>query len=130
MYFVDQVHLVATACRRVLDIVEQVTGVVDLGFGRRVDFDQVDETTLIDLHAGAALAAGLRRHPFFTVERLGQDARNRRLADAARSGEQVGMMQAARIQGIDQGLEHVLLADGICKVFGPPLAGQDEIAHR
>ena len=40
------------------------------------------------------------------------------------------MMQALGIKRIDQGLEYMLLANSICKVFGPPFAGKDEITHR
>ena len=46
--------------------------------------------------AGVALAAGLGRRAALAVQRLGEDARDRGLADAARAGEQEGMVDAAR----------------------------------
>jgi hypothetical protein len=36
--------------------------------------------------------------PVLAVQALGEDARDRGLADAARAGEQEGMMQAAGLQ--------------------------------
>ena len=127
---VDQVHLVTAARGRVLHVVEQVTCIVDLGFRRGINLDEVDETSLIDFLARAAPAAGLGCNACLTIERLGEYAGDRRLANAARSREQVGMMQPAGFQGIDQCPEHMLLANGVRKVFGPPFAGQDEITHK
>ena len=95
VHFVDQVDLVAAARRRVLHVVEQLARVVDLGARGRVDLDQVDEAALVDLAAGAALAAGLRADARLAVQRLGEDARDRRLADAARAGEQERVVDAA-----------------------------------
>ncbi len=129
VHFVDQVDLVAAARRRVLHVVQQVARVVDLGLRRRVDLDQVDEAAFVDLDAGAALAAGLRGDALLAVERLGEDARDRRLADAARAREQVRVMQPARLQRVDQRLQHVLLPDRVGEGLGPPFARQDEVTH-
>ena len=52
------------------------------------------------------------------VERLGQDARHGGLADAARAGEQVGVVQALRAQRIGQRLHHVLLPHHLAEVLG------------
>ena len=130
VHFVDQVDLVAAAGRQVLDVLEQLARVVDLGAGGRVDLDQVHEAALVDLAAGAALAAGRRADAALAVERLREDARDRRLADAARAGEQEGVMDAARVERVDERLAHVLLADQLGEAAGTPLAGEYEVAHR
>ena len=59
VHFVDEVHLVAAAGRRVLHVVEQLARVVDLGARGGVDLDEVDEAAGVDLAAGGADAAGL-----------------------------------------------------------------------
>ena len=100
VHFVDQVDLVAAARRRVLHVVEQLARVVDLGARGRVHFEQVDEAARVDVAAGAALAAGLRRHALLAVQRLGEDARDRGLADAARAGEQERVVDAARVERV------------------------------
>ena len=54
---------------------------------------------------------GSRRHAVLAVERLGEDARERGLADAARTGKQVGMVQALLAQRVRERAHDVLLAD-------------------
>lgn len=82
VHFVDQVDLEAPTARRVLDVVEQLTGVFDLGAAGGVDLDQVDETTFVDFPADRAFAAGRRSDTGFTVQALGDDPRNGGLAHA------------------------------------------------
>ena len=72
----------------------------------------------------AALAVGAG-----AVQRLGEDARHRRLADAARAGEQVGVVQALRGERVGQGLHHMVLPHHFCEIPGAVLAGEHEIRH-
>ena len=83
----------------------------------------------VDLGAGAALAAGLGRDAGLAVEALGEDARERGLAHAARAGEQVRMVQPLLAQRVAQRLHHVLLPDQAGEIARPPLAGEDLVAH-
>src|SRR6185312_14026553 len=55
VYLVDQVHLVAATGGRVLHVVEELAGVIDLGAGGGVDLDEIEETPGIDLAAAGAL---------------------------------------------------------------------------
>ncbi len=57
VHFVDQVDLEAPATRCVLHVVEQLTGVLDLGAAGGVDLDQVDKAALVDFTAHRALTA-------------------------------------------------------------------------
>src|SRR5438552_15769058 len=98
MYFVDQINLAASARRRIDHVVEQLTRIVDLGARGCVDFEQVDEAAGIDIRAGCAYAAGIRRLSALAVERLGEEARDRGLAHAARTGEQEGMVHAVGVE--------------------------------
>ena len=72
VHLVDEVHLVAAAGRRVLHVVEQLAGIVDLGARGRIDLDEVDEAAGIDLAAARACAAGLGRDAGLAVEALGE----------------------------------------------------------
>jgi hypothetical protein len=58
VHFVDQVDLEAPTCRQVLDVLQELARVIDLRARCRIHLDQVDETALVDLAAGSALAAG------------------------------------------------------------------------
>jgi hypothetical protein len=102
VHLVDDVHLVAAERRRVLHLLEQLAHVVDPGARGGVDFDHVDEAALVDRHATAALAAGCRTDALLAVQALGQDARDGRLADAARPGEQEGVVQPILVEPVDQ----------------------------
>src|SRR5205823_1156534 len=64
-----------------------------------------------------------------TVERAGQDACTRRLAAAARSGKQIGVMHATGSERLPQRFGDVLLADDFSERRRAVLAIQRE-AHR
>ena len=57
-----------------------------------------------DLHAGGAHPAGLRGGPLLAIERLGQDAGGGGLPHPARAGEQVGVGDAPRGEGVGEHL--------------------------
>jgi hypothetical protein len=63
------------------------------------------------------------------VQRLGQNPRKCRLAHATGTGEQVGMVDAARLQGIAQGLDHVVLTNHVLEATRAPLAGKNLVGH-
>src|SRR5262245_54630184 len=130
MHLVDEIDLVAAARRGVLDVVEKVPRFGDFRARRRVDLDQVDEAALVDLAAGRALAARDGRDAALAVERLREHARHRRLADAARPREEERVMQAAAVERVDEGAHDVLLTGDVAELPGPPLARENEIAHR
>ncbi|MNM60779.1 hypothetical protein D3C81_720700 [compost metagenome] len=130
VHFVDQVDLEAPTARGVLHVVEQLAGVFDFSAARGVDLDQVDETALIDLTAHRALAARRRSDTRFTVQAFGDNSRDGGLADPARTGEQVGVVQPLAVQGIDQSLEHMGLADHFAERARTPFTCKNLITHR
>ncbi len=129
VYFVDQVDLVASAARRVLHVVQQFARVLDLGAACGVHLDQIDEAPLVDLPADRTLPAGCGTDARLAVQALGDDPRDRRLADAAGTGEQIGMVQALIVQRVDQGLEHMRLADHFAERARTPFTCKNLITH-
>jgi hypothetical protein len=129
VYFVDDEHLEAAAHRNIGGVVLQGPHLVDAGVGRGVDLDQVGKTPGVDLLAGPAGAAGLGGDAGLAIEALGQDPRQRRLTDAARSGEQVGVVQPLLLQRVLQGLHDMLLPHQRPEIARAPLAGEDLVAH-
>ena len=92
--------------------------------------DFVTTTTHKTLQARSAHAAGRRRDAVGdAVEALGEDARDGGLADAARAGEQEGVMHPTLRECIAQRHAHVLLPHQLGKGSGPPFARQREITH-
>ena len=84
----------------------------------------------VDLGARAALAARLRGDAGLAVDRLGEDAGECRLAGAARTREQVRVVQALGVEGVDERRDDVRLSDDLLEHPGTPLAGEDLIGHR
>ncbi len=130
VHLVDEVDLVPADGRRVARVIEDLAHVVDAGVRCRVELEQVDEAPGIDVDTGRADSARRRRHAFDAVEALGKDARDGRLAHAARSGEQIGMVQPAALERVGQRAHDMLLAREFGKRFRSPLAGEGLIAHR
>jgi hypothetical protein len=58
VHFVDDIDLEATTRRRIDRVLEQLAHLVDLGIGRRIDFQQVDKAARIDFRASRTDAAG------------------------------------------------------------------------
>ena len=129
VHFVDQVHLVAPARRRILNVVEQLARVVDLGARGRVDLEQIDEPARVDIATGAAFAAGCRGHASLAIERLREDARDRRLAHTARAREQERMVDAARVERVRERASDMILSDELIEFARSPFAGKNEVAH-
>ena len=130
VHFVDQVDLEAPTAWRVLHVVEQLAGVFDLGAARGVDLDQVDEAAFVDLTAHRALAARAGSDTCLTVQAFGNDPRNRGLTHPARTGKQVRVVQPLAVQGIDQSLEHMGLADHFAERARTPFTCKNLITHR
>ena len=130
VHLVDEVHLVTGPRRCVGDVVQQFARLVDLGARGGVDFDEVDEATGVDFTAGRAAAARLAGDALLAIEGLGEHARERGLAHTASTGEQIGMVEAVAIEGVDQGLQDMALAEHLGEGARPPFAGEDLVAHR
>ena len=130
VHLVNQVDLEAPGAGGVLHIVEQFAHVVHAGARRRVHLDQVNEVAGVHLAAGGAFAARRGADALFAVEAFGEDARDGGLADAARAGEQVGVVQAAHFQRVFQRADDMALADDLLEVARAPFARQYLVTHR
>ncbi len=132
VHFVDDVDLVARRDRSVAHALDQLAHVVDAGARRRVHLDHVDVAILGDRRAVGADAAGIDSGTTVAVganavQRAGNDARGRGLADAAHAGEHEGVGDAARGDGVAQGAHHRLLADQGGEIDGTVFAGEDTV---
>ncbi len=71
VHLVDHVHLEPPGRRRIRRALEQLGHLIDAAVRRRIQLDVVRKPAGIDLHASAALVAGLRRDPRFAIQALG-----------------------------------------------------------
>ena len=90
--FVDQVNLIAAPGWGIHDVVQQVAGILDLGAGSRVHFNQVNEAPLIQLATTQAFTARLGPLTSFAIHGLGQNTGDRGLPDSAGTGEEISVM--------------------------------------
>jgi hypothetical protein len=126
---VDDVDLVLPAGRRVADVVAQLAHLLDAVVAGAVDFEYVEAVAGGDLAAGIAHAAGCGGGRVDAAERLGQDARGRGLADAARADEEVSVREPVLRDGVFEGTRDVFLADDVVENLGPVLARENLVAH-
>ena len=130
VHFVDQIDLVPATRGHVLGVVDELAHVVDAGIAGCVDLQQIDKAACVDVRANAANPAGRRSRALLAIERLGENAGDRGLADAAGSGEQEGMMDTTAVQRMRQRANHVFLADQFGKLARAPFASEYLIGHR
>ncbi len=130
---VEDVDLLLRALGRDADGVAQLADVVHLVVRGGVNLDDVHRAALLEGAAGVARAArlgvvslGQRRG---AVDGLGEDARGRRLAHAARPAEEVGVGEAAEADGVAERLRHVLLADHLTEGLRAVLPRGDLVAR-
>ncbi len=130
VHFVDHIDLEARIHRRIHRTLQQCGHFIDAAITRRIHFHIVDKAPLVDLPARAAYTTRCRGHAGFAIERLGEDARERRLADAAGSGEQIGVVQTPAVQRVRERAHHVLLSDERSEILRSPFACENLIGHR
>ena len=125
MHLVNDIYLEAPAARRIQRTVKQLPHIVHLGVGRRIQFYQVNETSAVDLLAGATLSTRRWGNAGRAIQRLGKNARYRGLSDPTRAGEKIGMMQTILREGIAECSNNVLLPRQLRESLGPPFARKD-----
>ncbi|MBV6466622.1 MAG: hypothetical protein PGMFKBFP_01942 [Anaerolineales bacterium] len=116
--FVNDVDFEFALCGGEIYFVAQVTDIVHRGVGGGVNFNEVEEAIFVDGAAVVAFVAGtLGLVVVQAVDGFRQQTRQRGLARAARTREEIGVRHAVSDNGVAEGLHDVLLADD----FGPSL---------
>ena len=110
---VEDVDLVAPLDRLEDDAVADLADVVDAALRGGVHLDHVERRAGGDRAARVTRAVGRRRRPLRAVEALGEDARHRGLAGAARAGEEVGLAHRVGRDRVAQRPDDRLLPDDV-----------------
>src|SRR5262249_53779907 len=133
VHFVEDVDLVAGGHRRIAHRVVDLADVVDAVVRRRIHLDDVRVPAF---HDGLAVHAELRQVRGragdravgeLVVERAGENARRRGLADAAYAGEDPGLGNAARGERIGDRAHHGVLADQVGEGLRPVFAREHAV---
>ena len=135
MHFVDDVDLVARRHRGIAHRLDNLAHIVDAGVRRGVHFDDVDMAPFGDRAARLAHPARIDRRPALPVgadaiERLGDQARGRRLADPAHPGHQKRMRQPVARDRVAQRAHHRILTDQFGKGLRAIFAREDAVRRR
>jgi hypothetical protein len=115
MAFIDDENLELGRRGLELNRFDDRLDVFDLVVGGGVELGHVERTSRRDLETVDALAAGLDAVGARAVERLGEYARHRGLADAARADEQIGIGDAIGLYRVAESFDDMLLTDDIIK---------------
>ena len=125
--FVDDVDLEPRPARPHGDVLPQLANFIDAAVAGAVDLQHVDVVAGRHAAADVALVARRRRRALHAVERLGENPRGRRLADAAGTGEQIGVPDAVAGDRLLERPGDVLLADQLVERLRPIAAGDDDV---
>ena len=110
MDFIDDVNLVSGYIWGEIDLLPEVSDLIDATIGGSIDLHQIKSPTFIYRLAHATGIARLTAAIVEAINRFGQDAPGAGLACAPGTGEKVGMRHPPCGQGIEQGLSYLLLA--------------------
>ena len=133
VHFVEDIDLVARRDRRIAHRLVDGAHVLDAVVGRGVHLDHVEMAAFHDRlavqserrHVDPRPGDGTVRQ--FVIQRARQNARRRRLADAAHAGEHPGLRDAAGFEAVGDGAHHRILADQIGEGRWPVFARQHAI---
>jgi hypothetical protein len=120
MNFVYDENLVAVARGRDrYGVDNDLAHIINSGVGRGVYLHHVYRARRRDFNTGSALAARLGRDSGYAVETFGKYSGRGRLSNAARAGEQIGVMNAAVRYRILERASDGLLPYDLLKALGP-----------
>ena len=114
---VEDVDLVATLGRLEHDALADLADVVDAALRRRVHLDDVEGAAVRDRDARVTRLVRVRRRALLAVEPLGEDARERRLAGAARAREEIRLPHLSGADRVLQRAHDGLLSDDVVEVL-------------
>jgi hypothetical protein len=114
---VEDVDLVAALDRLEDDPLADLADVVDATLRRCVHLDHVEGGAARDRDTCVAHAVGIRRRALGAVERLGEDAGQRRLTGSARAREEVRLAHLPCRDRVPQGADDGLLAHHFVEVL-------------
>ncbi len=119
---VEDVDLVLALDGLEHDAVADLANVVDPPLRGRVHLDHVERRPVRDRDACVAGVVGSRRRAVRAVDRFGEDARERRLARAARPGEEVRLADLAGRDRVRKRSHHRFLPDDVLEGLRAVLA--------
>ena len=129
MNLVYQIHLEPAAGGHVLNVIQQFTGTVDTGARRSIYLNQIHTSTLGNFQAATTFTTRRRSHSAITIEAFSKDSSDGRLACAASTRKQVGVVQAILLQRIHQRSTNMLLAFEFLEIGWSIFSSKNLVTH-
>ncbi len=129
VHLVNQVNFKSPTRWRVLNIVEQLARVFNLGARSRIHLNQINKVARDNFLTAITLTTRLRGNASLAIQTLCKNARNRRFTHTTRACKQISMMQTVIIKRIDQRTQNVLLPNHLFKILRSPLTCENLITH-
>ena len=129
VHFVDHIHLESAPRGCVGGVFQQLTHFVDARIGRSINFQQINEAPGVDFLAGCALTTRRSRDARFAIQRFSEDAGNGCLADPARPGKEIGVVQTLLGERMIECTYDVFLTHQGREIARSPLARENLITH-
>ena len=135
MHLVNHEDFEAALHRLVNGLLQQALHFVYAAVRRCVQLGVIDKAAGINISTGLADAAGVSGDAAsavraLAIERFGQHPRDGGLAHAARTGEQIGVVQTLGGQRIGQRLYDVLLPHHLREGFWAIFTSKHEVRHK
>jgi hypothetical protein len=127
--FVDVVDLEPGAAGAEAGVLPELADGLDAVVAGTVDLDDVDVLPDGDRLADVAHVARALGGSVHTIEALGEDPGNRRLADSARAGEEIRVRDAVHPERIAERLDDVVLSDHVLEGLRPVPTGDDRVTR-
>src|SRR2546427_4448648 len=115
--------------RRELDVLAEFPHVIHPGIRGAVNLDDVHGDALGDFQTVGTCPTGGAGGTTLAVERFGQQARHRRLADPARPGKEKRVRDPLRGDGVHEHLHDMRLADHIVEHARPVFSRRNLVIH-
>ena len=129
VHFIDHEDFKSTRDRLVDRLLNETLYLFNATVRGGVQFRVIDKTTQIDRNTIFTNPARLGRDALLTIERLGQNSRDGRLANTPGACKKVSMVKSLLCQGIGQGLHHVRLPHQLGEGLWAILSGKDKVGH-
>ena len=124
MHLIDDVDPVCSLSRRILNLLTNLTDVLNTIVRCRINFHHIHGTSRCNGLAGRAFVAWASVHRMLTVNRFGKDLCNGSLAGSAGAAKQIRMSDTSAGNLVFQSLHDMILALDIVKFHRAPFAVQ------
>ena len=122
MHFVNQIDFVTSQSWQVLRVIQYFAHIINASIRRRIQFNEINKTPTVDFRASATNSTRCSSNTADAIQGFCKNTCDGGFAHAARTSEQIGMVQTVLCQRIAQCLHNMPLPRQLREGLGPPFA--------